>query len=616
MARPMRVVITGACALVIIARAATAQVDPRTEAPRIFAESCAECHSEAQSGRTPSSFSLGGMTPRAIVAALETGAMRAEGAKLSTAQRIAIAEYLTGREHSPEVLPAVAFCANHGHGPLDTGRASWMGYGGNLEGTGFQPAERAGLRAEDVPGLELRWAFGFPDAVQMRTKPTVIGDVLLVGGSFGEVFAIEAASGCVRWTFAADAAIRGAILVGRDAAGRTIAYFVDFRTSAYALDVGTGELLWKTRVGWHPENNTTGSPALHDGGLIVPVSSMEVVTGASPAYPCCTSSGAVAALDVVTGDVAWYHRVIGAEAREVGRNAQGTPVLAPSGAPVWSSPTIDVRRGVVYVGTGENYTRPATTTSDAILAIDLSNGALAWSFQGTSDDAYTMACSPGGGGPNCPDPAGPDLDFGMAPMRVTRTDGREILVVGQKSGVVWALDPDAKGAVLWSTRVGKGSALGGIHWGMATDGRYAYAANADRPDAVIVDVNPERAPSPGLFALDLMTGQVAWSVPAPACARPAFCYAANSAAPTVIPGVVFAGGLDGHIRAHAAADGRVLWDFDTAREFATVNGVPGRGGAIDGPGPVIANGMVFVNSGYGLFGQMAGNVLLAFAPAR
>ena len=593
-----------------------AQIDARAGAARLFAASCASCHSEAQSGRTPSRFSLSGLSPRAIVAALETGAMRAEGESLTREQRIAIGEYVTGRAFTRALLPESAYCAQRGPAPFDIRDVAWMGFGGNLEGTGFQPAARAGITAVDVPNLRLRWAFAFPDAAHVRTKPTVAGDVILVGGSFGEVLALEAATGCVRWAFEADAAVRTSILVGIDGSGRTVAYFVDFRTSAYALDVATGNVLWKTRVGWHPESNATGSAVLHGNRLIVPVSNMEVVTAQNPAYACCTASGAVAALDVATGDVVWYHRVIAEDAQEVGRNGAGTPILAPSGAPVWSSPTIDVRRGLVYAGTGENYTRPATKTSDAILAIELATGALAWSFQGMAEDAFTMACTLARRD-NCPTPPGPDLDFGMAPMLVTRPDGKDILVVGQKSGMVWALDPDANGAVLWSTRVGKGGALGGIHWGMATDGRYAYAANADRADAVIVDVNPERSPTPGLYALDLMTGEVVWSSAAPSdtCAGRRTCFAANSAAPTVIPGVVFAGGLDGHIRAHATADGRLLWDFDTAREFETVSGVPGRGGAIDGPGPVIANGLVFVNSGYGTFGQMTGNVLLAFEVA-
>jgi polyvinyl alcohol dehydrogenase (cytochrome) len=607
-----------AATLVLLAVAAPlrAQTGPSGEAGAIFETSCTSCHSEAQSGRTPSRYSLSGLSPRAIVAALESGSMRAEGEALTREQRIGVAEYLTGRALASDLLPESAYCAQRGFAPVDLDRVAWMGWGGNPEGTGFQTTHAARIGTADVPNLRLRWAFAFPDASQVRTKPTVAGDLVLVGGPFGEVLALEAATGCARWAFEADAGVRTSILVGRSTDGRALAWFVDFRTNAYALDLETGDVVWKVRVGWHPESNTTGSAVLHDNRLIIPISSMEVVTAGNPAYACCTASGAVAALDASTGDLLWYHRVIEEEAREVGRTAAGTPILAPSGAPVWSSPTVDVRRGRVYVGTGENYTRPTTANSDAILALDLATGELAWSYQGLAEDAYTMACTTPTNRENCPAPPGPDLDFGMAPMLVTRPDGREILVAGQKSGVVWALDPDADGAVLWFTRVGKGGALGGIHWGMATDGRYAYATNADR-GAVIVDVHPEQPPSPGLFALDLMTGEVAWSAPAPAdkCEGRAGCFAAYSAAPTMIPGVIFTGGLDGWMRAYAAEDGRLLWEFDTVREYESVGGVPARGGAIDGPGPVVANGLLFVNSGYGSFGQMPGNVLLAFEVA-
>ena len=484
---------------------ARAPIPPAADGAEIFAHSCVDCHSAAQSGRTPGRFSLGSLSPRAIVAALEDGVMRAEGAALTGEQIVMVAEYLSGRAYATTPLPEAAYCSDRGFAPLDVSAVSWMGFGGTVEGTGFQSAERAALDASDVPSLELRWAFAFPEVSQVRTKPTVVGDVILVGDQFGRVFAIEAASGCVRWSFEADAGIRGAILVDEDAAGRSLAYFVDFRTSAYALDVAEGSLVWKTRVGWHPESNNTGSPALHDGRLFVPISTMEVVTAQNPAYECCTASGAVAALDAASGDVLWYYRVIPGYPEEAGHNAAGTQLYAPSGAPVWASPTIDVDRGLVYVGTGENYTRPTTSSSDAILALDMETGELAWSFQATEADAFTMACSSARNRANCPVPAGPDLDFGMAPILVTRADGKEILVAGQKSGVVWALDPDASGEVLWSTRVGKGSALGGIHWGMATDGRLVYAANADRA-AVIVDVNPDRELTPGLYALDLMNG--------------------------------------------------------------------------------------------------------------
>lgn len=579
----------------------------------LFAEACATCHTAAGEDRTPGVMMLRALSPRAIVASLEDGVMQAEGADLTPEQRVRLAEYLTGRAFTREILPESAFCADRGWSALDLGAVSSMGWGGNLEATGFQAAEMAGLSADDVPNLELKWAFAFPDAAEVRTKPTVIGDAVLVGGPFGEVLALDAATGCVRWSFEADAAVRGAVVAGEGPEGRPTAYFVDFRTNAYALDAATGDLLWKYHVGWHSTSNTTGSPAFHDGRLFVPISSWEVVVSGDPAYECCTASGAVAALDAVTGDVLWYHRVIPGYPAEAGTSEAGTQLWAPSGAPVWSSPTIDAARGLVYAGTGENYTRPTTDNSDAIIAIDIETGELAWSFQATPEDAFTMACTSATARQNCPDPPGPDLDFGMAPMLVTRPDGKEILVAGQKSGVVWALDPDDGGALLWSTRVGKGSALGGIHWGMASDGRYAYAPVADR-DAVIVDVNPDDEPSPGMYALDLMTGEVVWSVPAATdtCEGKRGCYAALSSAPAAIPGVVFSGGLDGHIRAYAAGGGRILWDFDTTEVTETSNGVPGRGGSIDGPGPVIAGGMLFTNSGYSTFGQMPGNLLLAF----
>jgi polyvinyl alcohol dehydrogenase (cytochrome) len=596
--------------LVTTAQAGSAQ---QSEGEVIFGESCAECHSSAQSGRTPSVFSLSSLSPRAIVSALENGVMQSEGAALSRDQRIMVAEALTNRRYSETTLPAAAFCSEQSTQVFEIESVSWMGFGGNIEGTGFQPDDRAGLTASEIPSLELLWAFAFPDASEIRTKPTIVGKLALFGDQFGMVYAVDTNTGCVRWTFEADAGIRGAILVDTDDNGRPLAYFVDFRTNAYALDIYAGTVVWKERVGWHPESNNTGSPTLYGNRLFVPISSMEVVMGGDPSYECCTSSGAVAALDKRTGELLWYHRVIPGYPEEAGLNALGTQLWAPSGAPVWSSPTIDLSRGRIYVGTGENYTRPTTATSDAIIAIEMETGEIAWSFQGTESDAFTMACTGFLNRQNCPAPPGPDHDFGMAPILVTREDGRDILVVGQKSGMVWALDPDADGDVLWSTRVGKGSALGGIHWGMASDGYFAYAANADR-DAVVVDVHPGQEAAPGLYALDLMTGDIVWSAPAPrdTCEERQGCYPANSAAPTVIPGAVFAGGLDGHIRAYSTSDGQILWDFDTVQEFETSNGIRGKGGSIDGPGPVIANGLVFVNSGYGQFGQMPGNLLLVF----
>lgn len=650
------------------------------EGRAVFEEACLECHAQGND-RAPGRGLLSMLSARAVVSALEDGVMRAEGATLTPAQRVAVAEYVTGKSVENALLPESVYCEESGAAP-DPSAVDWMGFAGNLEGTGYRDPQQAGLDAREVSGLELRWAFAFPGSAQARTSPTVAGDVALVGGPLGEVLALDVRSGCVRWAFAADAPVRGAVLLGTragedgpaagDAPFRTVAgnrplrtegrrpvpasggapgdperqfskfhnpgtrpgnpetrpdppdnadlptaYFVDHRTNAYALDASSGELLWKVRVGWHASSNTTGSPALHDGRLYVPISSLEVVVSGDPRYECCTASGAVAALAASDGEIIWYHRVIPEYPEEVGENELGTTLWAPSGAPVWSSPTIDTARGLVYVGTGENYTHPTTANSDAVLAIDAETGELAWSFQATAGDAFTMACTTRFR-QNCPDPVGPDHDFGMAPMIVTRVvDGRNLLIAGQKSGMVWALDPDNNGEVVWSIRVGKGGSLGGVHWGMASDGYQAYATVSDR-GAVIVDSAPEHDPSPGLYAINLQSGELAWraELANDVCEGRRACFRALSAAPTAIAGAVFAGGLDGRMRAFNSVTGALLWEYDTLRDYEAVGGVAGRGGAIDGPGPVVAGGHVFVNSGYGNFGQMAGNVLLAFGPTE
>lgn len=582
---------------------------------KLFLDNCAECHGAAQSGRMPSRYAMSQLTPFAIVAALETGVMRTQGADLSRNERIRLAEHMTGAVYAEELLSRYAYCDTNEYQAPNLEEITWMGFGGQDGASGFQPATRAGLTARDLSRLELRWAFAFPGATQARTKATVAGDMIIVGDQFGGVYALDAASGCARWSWRADSGIRGAILVGA-VEERTLAWFVDFRTNAYALDTATGELVWKTRVGRHAESSNTGSPALHDGRLFVPLTSTEGATAQDPEWECCTSSGALAAVDAATGDVLWYHRVVEQETVVTGENANGVKTFGPSGAPVWASPTVDAERGLVYIGTGENYTRPATDSSDAILAIDMETGEKRWSFQGTEEDAWNLSCDTQGA--NCPENFGPDFDFGMSPILVTAEDGRDILVAGQKSGDVWALDPDANGELIWTASLGKGSRSGGIHWGLASDGEKVYVPIADFEAGIVVDVKPDTPISPGMYALDLQTGEVVWSTPAPqdSCFGRQGCMGAYSAAPTAIPGAVFSGGLDGYIRAWSTDDGRLIWRYDTAGNYQTVNGVPGQGGALDGPGPVVANGLVLVNSGYGMFGQMPGNVLLAFGLAE
>jgi polyvinyl alcohol dehydrogenase (cytochrome) len=280
---------------------------------------------------------------------------------------------------------------------------------------------------------------------------------------------------------------------------------------------------------------------------------------------------------------------------------------------VWNSPTIDEKRGVLYVGTGDNYSDPPTPLSDSILALSLSAGNIVWSQQLTENDVFNGNCGEIDHR-TCPERPGPDADFGSSPILCTARDGHGVLIAAQKSGMMHGLDPDDHGRVLWQTKLGKGGTFGGVQWGPAADGEVVYAAISDMafkaaPEGII----PDPKVGGGLHAVQIATGRELWSVmPSPDGCERFRCSPAQSAAITVISGVVFSGSLDGHLRAYASKSGTTIWDYDTVREYKTVNEIPAKGGSIDGPGPVVVDGMLFVNSGYGFLFGMPGNVLLAF----
>jgi len=432
---------------------------------------------------------------------------------------------------------------------------------------------------------------------------------------------VDTKTGCLYWTFQANGPVRAAPLLvpvtpaSSDAAllfGDQIGWF-------YSINARTGKLQWKRRVETHEATRLTATAAAEDGVVFVPAASWEETRALDPQYPCCTFRGSLTALRVRDGSVVWKTYMV-VMPRKIGLTSAGTERFGPSGAGIWSRPTVDRKRGVLYVTTGDNYSYPATATSDAVVSVDLKTGRIVWSQQTTPNDVYNSSC--GTKGSNCPPDNGPDHDFGSSVMLVQTTSGREFLVAGQKSGMVYALDPNQRGKVIWQTRVGQGSANGGVQWGMATDGQKVYAAvsdvvrlgNAVGP-APIGNASLDPAKGGGLTALYLNDGTKAWFVPGQPCDPPRpGCSPAQPGAVTAIPGVVFSGSMSGHIRAFATEDGQVLWDFDTARSYTTVNGIPANGGSLDGAGPVIANGMVFINSGYPRFGGMPGNVLLAFGP--
>jgi len=572
----------------------------------LFERACASCHNAAGDSRAPTLAALQPRTPESILDVLVTGAMRVQGSRLSGAERRAVAEFISAKSISGEVSGSASGRCSVPMPSNDQAHApQWGGWSPVTTNTRFQPLDQAKLTAADVPRLTLKWAFGFPDATVAWAQPTVAGGRVFVGSQNGMVYALDAASGCIRWTFAAAGGVRTALTIG-PAVGAVpaVVYFGDTAAKVYAVNAENGQVIWTRLVDDHPLARITGSATLYDGRLYVPVSSYEEAQGADPKYECCTFRGSVSALDAGTGAVVWKTVLITAPLARRGISSAGAPLWGPSGAAVWSAPTIDITRRAVYVATGNAYSGPPPATSNAVIALDLATGVVRWVRQVTPGDVYLSNCR--AGNPNCPDANGPDLDFGSPPMLARTTGNRDLIVIGQKSGIGYALDPDHDGAMIWQYQAGKGGVLGGIEWGSAVDSDRAYFAVSDITQ-----------PMPGgLHAVSLGTGERVWMTPAPrlACGAGRGCSGAQSAALTVIPGVVFSGSVDGALRAYSTTTGQVLWEFDSNRSFETVNGVAGRGASMLGPGPAVAGGMLFVNSGYGAFLGRPGNVLLAFGP--
>ena len=550
-----------------------------------------------------------------ILRALDSGAMMAIAFTLHRDERIAVANYLGTNETLPGPA-ASAYCADRSV-KLSASPAGWNGWSPGVANARFQSSELAGLSVEGVRKLKLKWAFGFDGDVTAFAPPTVLDGHLFVGSAGGVVHAMRADSGCLEWVYQANGPVRSSITVAPLDGGRRYALlFGDMTGWFYALAVESGKLLWKIRVEDHDSTRLTGAPIAHNGVVYVPVASWEETRSLNPEYACCTFRGSVVALRIPDGEQLWKTYMVDPP-KEAGKNSRGIPMVGPSGVGVWSAPTLDEKRGVLYVTTGDNYSGPATELSDSVVALDFKSGRVVWSKQMTAGDIFN-GCR--GDPVDCPGGGGPDFDFGSSAIPITLPGGRELLLAGQKSGIVYALDPDKKGEVVWQTRVGKGGTNGGVQWGMSTDGQFVYAAVSDpgrtRQNNML---DPRRyALDPtqggGLTALRVADGSKVWyaaPTPCPAGA-PAGCSPSQPAAVTGIPGAVFSGAVDGHMRAFSSEDGKLLWDFNTAREFPTVNGVKAHGGSLDGPGAVVVKGMVFINSGYPRNGGLPGNVLLAF----
>ncbi len=623
---------------VLLALSAMAGAAQAASGEAVFIERCKMCHEPAVD-RAPSLADLAKRPQGDIVAALTNGIMKPMAEGLSAADIQAVAAYV-----SPAATPARATGAEMPqvavktgqigtnpvctvHAPIQATAGDWSSTGIDDPSTRFQ--RKPGLSAADVPRLKVKWAFSMTGGGQ----PTVIGDWLFVTNRSGHFFAMDAKSGCVHWVVDNLVARTTPMVVRSPISPSGWATFVGQSDRIVrAFDAQTGKELWRSAVlDPHPVGVLTGSPIVADDRLLVPISSIEEAAAMSKSYACCTFRGSVAALDLKTGKLLWKTSMISEPRRELREKDTGQKVGGPAGAAIWSAPSIDRKRGLVYVVTGDSYTDVDTIGADAVVAVDIKTGKIRWQHQVTEKDNFVMGCGRNSNSGNCPTPMGPDHDFGATPVLMPLKGGKSVLIAGQKSGLAYGFDPDT-GKRLWTTRVGIGSALGGIEWGIGADDRYVYVPVSDlgglfgefRPPGMPETSGP--APKPGISALDPATGKIVWQTLAPKAActyasdkgQPSRCMRAQSAAPAIMPGFVFQGGLDGWFRAYDSATGNIVWeDSTTARTYDTLNGIRGQpGGGIDGMGPTIANGMVYVvsgNNGAARVGSNGVNVLLAYS---
>lgn len=561
---------------------------PPANAQSLFEQNCASCHDDRTALK---------LTADAVYKSMSTGSMRAQSAALNEGAKRSIAEFLSGGKLNIAAFADAKAMPNRctGSARLSETGPSWNGWGADAANTRFG----SGLKAADVPKLKLKWAFGFPGVNAAWGQPSVFGGRIFLGVDTGFVYSLDAATGCVRWSYEAEAGVRTAITVGRLGSNRFAAYFGDMKASAYAIDADTGDLIWKTKIEEHPTARITGAPVLFEGKLYVPVASSEEGAGGNPRYPCCTFRGSVAALDAATGKQTWKTYVIPDAPKQTSTTASGVQRFGPAGGGVWSAPAIDAKRRVLYATTGDAYTEPAAKTTDSIVAMNLDTGKIEWTAQGTENDVWLAGCTAKNPTGNCPQNLGPDQDFSASTILKALPNGKRILVAGQKSGNVWGLDPDDNGKVVWKTALTSNTTeFGGkIIWGGAADDQAAYFG-----------LGPG-----GIAAVQLRDGERKWFTPLEPAAT-MVRHPGQDGPLTAVTGVVFSGGWDGVLRALSSTDGHVIWEYNTVHDYETVNGVGAKGGSMGAAGPVVVGGTLFTNSGYvGVKAGLPGNVLLAFS---
>ncbi|MGQ9427130.1 outer membrane protein assembly factor BamB family protein [Gilvimarinus sp. F26214L] len=598
----------------------TALQDAMKKGEPFYKERCALCHDNPED-YVPPRRQLELRSADYVINALTKGSMYPHAKGLDEAEVRSIAIYVTGKMPTGSTLNPdwkLNACAEPA-APIAAGDLHWNGWGRDLNNSRYHP--EPGFSPKDIKNLKVKWSFAYPNG-RHNSQPTIAGDQVFVAAAPGRVYSLDVGTGCSHWVYDPDAGVRATVSVGPIPGTDQQAVFVGTTDRfVHAIDTRTGERLWKTQVGELEEARVTGAPILHEDTLYVPLSSFEETAAVNPDYECCRFRGNVVALDTKTGAIKWRTYVIDEEPQQHKTNKLGKPMFGPAGAAIWSAPTIDLERSVLYVATGDSYTDVPEDGSDAIVAMDLKTGEVKWKNQVLEGDNFLVGCFGRGGHANCPEEVGPDYDFGSSVI-LRKAGDTTLALAGQKSGIMYAMDVNNKGKIVWERKVGHGSALGGIQWGSAADEKAVYVPVTDT--AVF---QPDLR-KPGLTALDIATGETLWHTPAPKaqCGDGGRCGNGLSAAISAMPGAVFAGSLDGMLRAYSTSDGSILWEFDTKQSYQTVNGLEVKGGSINATGPTMAKGMLFMNSGYGGImnaGSMGGsagaakgqdgNVLLVFS---
>ncbi|MFN9849259.1 MAG: PQQ-binding-like beta-propeller repeat protein [Alphaproteobacteria bacterium] len=613
---------------------AAAQDDTARQLPHpgqaVYRANCAACHDNPEQTRSPAKSTLGSMSYQVLSFALTKGKMQAQAAALSEADRGNLINYLTGRSTATLDAWSKPMMCGALRAPVDLKPApSISTFGFDARNTRTLTARQAGLTTAQLSKLDLAWAIAFPDATMIRAQPAVVGNTLFLPvAEASAMYAFDVSDRtkpCIKWIYNSPggAPLRSSPGFGVIADGRSVLAFSGLDSTVHVVDAANGKAIWTKNVAAYSYSLTTGTPRVLKDRIIVPVSQFEIMQAADNAVTCCTNHGFVLSLDPKTGDQQWRYDTM-PDAQPIRDRGDGKMLYGPSGAPIWNSPVVDEARGLVFFGTGEANSPPAHHNTNALIAIRLSDGKEVWSHQATANDIFNAGCGPK---PrpnqlNCvTDTVYRDVDFGASLIRGKLKDGREMIFAGQKSGTVWAMHPDT-GKVIWRRDIGTGAPNGGIHWGIAykDDTVFVPVAQIGRPlpGGEPIDPGLQR----GMYAVDARTGAIKWQYTVmPDCANGRDKKAPRcdrnygfSGAPTIVDGAIIQGSLDGRLFALDLKTGREIWTFDTLRDYATLNGVPGKGGSIDAASIVAVNGLLFSGSGYGMFGQAPGNVLLAFKP--